>query len=280
MRSVPVTLTRRLVRGVPLFSQRVWEHAQGGVVGARLAPGKRPVTAVLRGMGLRQEGQCQTAHRVRTRAQGTSRAVARGLWGVGKRTLASAGTVVRGSDETRERRRGEQLQAKDLSRAPVRSARSLLGKASGGRWLGALRRSTIPWAGRGWAVPLRTALGPAERSQPPRGQRPKPLPQGVGQRSGRRHRWCPGREVGGGRELLRRPRTTQAGRRHARRASHPPLPVRGGPFRACPDLLRRAYCEHHGPLLVRGVVYSEASECTLLCDVFDHHDLFQHQEGS
>ncbi len=36
----------------PLFTQRVWPHAQVLVVGALLAPGQRTLTAALRGMGL------------------------------------------------------------------------------------------------------------------------------------------------------------------------------------------------------------------------------------
>lgn len=59
MFSVPVTLTRLILRFAPLFSKHVWDHAQGLVVGALLAPGKRTVTAVLRVMGLSQERQFQ-----------------------------------------------------------------------------------------------------------------------------------------------------------------------------------------------------------------------------
>jgi hypothetical protein len=61
MLSVPVTLTRLSVEFAPLFSKRVWAHAQVLVVGALLAPGQRTVTAVLRVMGLSQERhfQCQ-----------------------------------------------------------------------------------------------------------------------------------------------------------------------------------------------------------------------------
>ena len=52
MLSMPVTLMRLIVRFAPLFSKRVWEHAQVLIVGALLAPGKRTVSAVLRVMGL------------------------------------------------------------------------------------------------------------------------------------------------------------------------------------------------------------------------------------
>ena len=45
---VPVTLMQLMGKFVPLFSKRVWEHAQILIVGALLAPGKHTVTAVLR----------------------------------------------------------------------------------------------------------------------------------------------------------------------------------------------------------------------------------------
>lgn len=195
MLSVPVTLTRLIVRFVPLFSKRVWEHAQVLVVGALLAPGKRTVTAVLRVMGLSQEGQFQKYHRELNRAQWSSLAVARVLLGLVVRTFASAGTIVIGIDDTLERRRGEKIKAKGIYRDPVRSSRSHMVKASGLRWLCAMLLSEIPWAGRVWALPFLTALCPSERYPQQRGQRHKPLPQWAGQRIGLLHRWLPGREV-------------------------------------------------------------------------------------
>jgi hypothetical protein len=195
MLSVPVTLTQLIVRFLPLFSKRVWEHAQVLVVGALLAPGKRTVTAVLRVMGLSQEGQFQKYHRVLHRAQWSSLAVARVLLGLIVRTFASAGTVVIGIDDTLERRRGEKIKAKGIYRDPVRSSRSHMVKASGLRWLCAMLLSEIPWAGRVWALPFLTALCPSERYHQQRGQRHKPLPQWAGQLIGLLHRWLPGREV-------------------------------------------------------------------------------------
>jgi len=59
MLTVPVTVTRLIVRFAPLFSKRVWEHVQVLVVGALLAPGQRTVTAVLRVMRLSQERHFQ-----------------------------------------------------------------------------------------------------------------------------------------------------------------------------------------------------------------------------
>src|ERR671938_1605184 len=106
MLSIPVTLMRLVVRFAPVFSKRVWDHAQVLVVGALLAPGKRTVTAVLRVMGLGQERQFQKYHRVLNRAQWSSLAVARVLWGLLVSTFVGVGAVVIGVDDPLERRRG------------------------------------------------------------------------------------------------------------------------------------------------------------------------------
>ncbi|MGH7965285.1 MAG: transposase, partial [Candidatus Binatia bacterium] len=135
MLAVPVTLRRLIVKFAPVFSKRVWEHAQVLVVGALLAPGKRPVTAVLRVMGLSQERQFQTYQRVLNRARGSSLAVARILLETGVRTFAPTEAVGIGIDDTLERRRGAKIKAKGLYRDPVRSSRSPMVKASGLRGL-------------------------------------------------------------------------------------------------------------------------------------------------
>ena len=72
MLSVPVTLTQLSVKFAPLFSKRMWAHAQVLVVGALLAPGKRTVTSVLRVMGLSQEWHFENYHRVLNRARWSS----------------------------------------------------------------------------------------------------------------------------------------------------------------------------------------------------------------
>ena len=79
MLSMPVTLTRLIVKFAPFCSKRVWEHVQVLVVGALLVPGKRMVTLILRVMGLSQEAQFQKYHRVLNRARWSSMVVARVL---------------------------------------------------------------------------------------------------------------------------------------------------------------------------------------------------------
>jgi hypothetical protein len=195
MLTIPVALTRLIVKFAPLFSKRVWEHVEVLVVGALLAPGKRTVTAVLRVMGLSQEGQFQKYHRVLNRARWSSVAVARVLLGLVVDTFVPAGPVVIGIDDTLERRRGAKIKAKGIYRDPVRSSRSHMVKASGLRWLCAMVLAEIPWAGRVWALPFLTALCPSERYHQQRGQRHKTLPEWAGQVIGLCHRWLPGREV-------------------------------------------------------------------------------------
>ena len=195
MPSVPVALMQLIVKFAPLFSKRVWAHAQVLVVGALLAPGKRTVTAVLRVMGLSQERQFQNYHRVLNRAQWSSLALARVLLGMVVRTFVPAGPIVIGIDDTLERRRGEKIKAKGIYRDPVRSSHSQVVKASGLRWLCAMLLTEIPWAGRVWALPFVTALCPSERYHQQRGQRHKPLPEWAGQLIGLIHRWLPRREV-------------------------------------------------------------------------------------
>src|ERR671919_336529 len=73
MLTLPVEFTRLMMVFAPLFSWRVWQHAQVLLVGAILAPGKRTVTAALRGMGLSQTSHFQNYHRVLNRAAWSSR---------------------------------------------------------------------------------------------------------------------------------------------------------------------------------------------------------------
>jgi DDE superfamily endonuclease len=151
MLTLPVTLTRWIVRFAPLRSKRVWEHAQVLIVGALLAPGKRTVTAVLRVLGLEHEPQFQKYPRVLNRARWSSLAVARVLLGLVVETFVATGPVVIGIDDTLERRRGAKSKATGSSRDPVRSSRSHRVKARGLRWLWAMGLAEMPWAKRVWA---------------------------------------------------------------------------------------------------------------------------------
>ena len=52
MRTLPPKMVQALIPFAPLFSKRVWQHAQVLLVGAILAPGKRTVASALRAIGI------------------------------------------------------------------------------------------------------------------------------------------------------------------------------------------------------------------------------------
>lgn len=112
MLTVPVEQMQMIVRFAPLFSKRVWEHAQVLVVGAILAPGKRTVSAALRVRGVSEEEHLQNYPRVLNRAVWSTLAAGRMLLGLLLQALAPTGVVVLGLDDTIERRRGEKSKAR------------------------------------------------------------------------------------------------------------------------------------------------------------------------
>lgn len=119
----------------PYFSNLVWQQAQVLLIGAILVPGRRTVTAVLRIMGLSEERQFQTYHRVLNRAVWSSWALSRTLLKLLVQTWVPTGPIICGLDDTIERRRGAQIKAKGIYRDPVRSSHGHFVKASGLRWL-------------------------------------------------------------------------------------------------------------------------------------------------
>src|SRR4051794_8330600 len=73
MRTPPAEMIRVLAPFAPLFSKRVWQHAQTLLMGVVLAPGKRTVSSALRAMGLDQEKRFHRYHRVLSRAKWSTR---------------------------------------------------------------------------------------------------------------------------------------------------------------------------------------------------------------
>jgi hypothetical protein len=105
------------------------------------------------------------------------------------------GVVLFGLDDTIERRRGQQITAKGISRDPVRSSHTHVVKASGLRWLAWMLLTPLSWADRVWALPLLTVLCPAERFSAQRGRRQQPLTARAWQMMRLVVRWLPGREI-------------------------------------------------------------------------------------
>src|SRR3954462_11417632 len=163
MRILPDVMIQVLTPFAPLFSERVWQHAQVLLAGAILAPGKRTVSSALRAMGLDKESRFHRYHRVLSRASWSSREASRVLLGLLVEAFVPDGPLVLGVDETLERRRGKKIVAKGIYRDPVRSSHDHFVKTSGLRWVCLMLLVPIPWASRVWALPFLSPLAPSER---------------------------------------------------------------------------------------------------------------------
>jgi hypothetical protein len=177
----------------PLFSRRVWSHAQVLLAGAILAPAQRTVAAALRAVGLDHLAQFHRYHRVLSRARWSSLAASRVLLRLLVATFAPTGPLVVGVDETLERRRGKRIAPKGLYRDAVRSSHEHFVKASALRWVCLMLLVPIPWAARTWALPVLTALAPSERYDRERGRRHKTLTDWARQLLLVVRRWWPDR---------------------------------------------------------------------------------------
>lgn len=195
MRTLPTTMIRLLVPFAPLFSKRVWQHAQLLLAGAILAPGRRTVSSALRAMGLDQHKRFHCYHRVLSRASWSSRKASRILLGLLIETFVPEGPLVFGIDETLERRWGKKISAKGVYRDPVRSSHKNFVKTSGLRWVCMMLLVPIPWSARVWALPFLSILAPSERYAAARGKRHKKITEWAWQLLLVVRRWYPEREI-------------------------------------------------------------------------------------
>lgn len=196
MRTLPPKMVQALAPFAPLFSKRVWQHAQVLLIGAILAPGTRTVSSALRAMGLEREKRFHRYHRVLSRASWSSREATRVLLGLLMKTFVpEGGPLVVGIDETLQRRWGKKIAAKGVYRDPVRSTHENVVKSSGLRWVCVMLLVEIPWAARVWALPFLSALAPSERYAAKRGRRHKKITEWAWQLLLLVRRWCPEREI-------------------------------------------------------------------------------------
>jgi hypothetical protein len=195
MPTLPAAMIAALAPFAPLFSRRVWGHAQVLLAGALLAPAHRTVAAALRAMGLAQTRRFHRYHRVLSAARWSGLATGRVLLHLLVVTFAPAGPLVFGVDETLERRRGKKIAAKGIYRDAVRSSHSHFVRASGLRWVCLMLLVPVPWAGRIWALPCLTALAPSERYDAERGRRHKTLTDWARQLLRVVRRWWPERPI-------------------------------------------------------------------------------------
>ena len=194
MPPLPEAIILVLAPFAPLFSRRVWRHAQLLLLGTILAPGARTVTAALRAMGLATERHFTNDHRVLNRATWSTRQGSRMLLGVLVTFLVPPGaTIVLGADDTVERRSGRKITAKGCYRDAVRSTKTHVIRCFGLKWVSMRLLVPVPWSQRVWARPFVTALcWPAKpRSQ----RRHKTSVDWVRQMMKHVRRWLPGHQL-------------------------------------------------------------------------------------
>src|SRR5512143_3985933 len=149
--AVPNSLTPWMAPFQRLFTQPTWRNALVLIAGTILTPGRRPVTAALSIMGLREAPGFTNFHRVLNRSRWSSRIGAKYLLAVLVASFVPQGPVVVGIDETIERRWGSNIKARGIYRDPVRSSHGHFVKARGLRWMVVMLLVPIPWAGGGGA---------------------------------------------------------------------------------------------------------------------------------
>jgi len=179
----------------PLFSRSVFLHAQVLLVGALLAPRKRTVTAALRATSHADDPHFQNYHRVLNRARWSCHQAARLLLRLLVATLAPAGPLLIGIDETLERRKGKKIEARGVYRDAARSSKEYLTQASGLRWISMMLLVPISWAQRVWALPFFTVLAPSQRYHQQRGRPHKTLADWARQMIVQLRNWLPERAL-------------------------------------------------------------------------------------
>jgi hypothetical protein len=194
MPPLPEAIIRVLASFAPLFSQRVWLHAQRLLLGAMLAPGAHTVTAALRVMGLATERGFTNDQRVLNRATWSARQGSRILLEWLMALLVPAGaTIVLGADDTVERRSGRKTTAKGCYREAIRSTKKQVIHCFGLTWVPMMLLVPGPWARRVWAMPFLTALcRPAKQKDQ---SRHNTGVDGVRHMLKQVRRWLPGRRV-------------------------------------------------------------------------------------
>jgi DDE superfamily endonuclease len=194
MPPLPEAIILVLAPFAPLFSQRVWRHAQVLLVGAMLAPGARTVTATVRVMGLAGERRFTNYPRVLNRATWSARPGSRILLGILITLLVPPGaTIVFGADDTVERRSGRQITAKGCYRDAGRSSKKPVIRCFGLKGVAMLLLVPVPWSRRVWALPFLTALGQPAEQQARR--RHKTSVEWVRHMIKQIRRWLPGRQL-------------------------------------------------------------------------------------
>ena len=155
---LPPEILAILTHFAPLFSDRVWPHAQTLLLGAILVNGRRTVSSTLRIMGLAHDPHYTNYHRVLNRDSWSPLAAAKILLGLIVAILPGDAPILLVADDTIERRNGPRIQAKGCYRDPVRSSHSHVVLCFGLKWVAMMVLIPVPWSKRPWALPFLTAL--------------------------------------------------------------------------------------------------------------------------
>ena len=131
MLNLPPAIMTGLVPFAPLFQARTWQKVPILLIGTILTPGKRTVTAALRIMGLKDDGNYARDHHVLNRAAWSPLAVAECLLRLLVKLVPADEALVFGIDETIERRWGQKIAVRGIYRDPVRSSARHMVRASG-----------------------------------------------------------------------------------------------------------------------------------------------------
>lgn len=193
MFSLPYEISIILYAFAPIFSSRVWRHAQIMAIGAILCMGKRTVTAALTVMGLSYDKKFANYHRVLNRAKWSSLHGAKILLGLIVLLIPKSWPIVIGIDETIERRKGKKIKAKGIYRDAVRSTEKKVVNCFGLKWISMMVIVLLPWAGRPWALPFLTVLAPSKASNKASAKRHKTTVDWARQMIMQVRRWVPNR---------------------------------------------------------------------------------------
>jgi hypothetical protein len=124
------------------------------IYGTIRAPGRRTVTAALRGLGVGHAAPFGKYQRVLSRARWSPMVLSRILLSLILRLLVPENApIVLLIDETLERRRGKQIASKGWFRDAVRSTAQHVAVARGLRWGCVCVLVRVPWRQRPWARP-------------------------------------------------------------------------------------------------------------------------------
>jgi len=173
MFTLPYEIEIVLYAFAPLFSTRVWNHAQILAIGAILCTGKRTVTSALRVMGLSKDKRFTNYHRVLNRAVWSTRQGAKILLGLITFLVPPTWPLIIGIDETIERRQGKKIKHKGCYRDGVRSTKKKVVHCFGLKWICMMLIVPLPWTKRTWALPFLTVLAPSKESNEVNGKRHK-----------------------------------------------------------------------------------------------------------